>query len=208
MTVEASAQLQVSTAELGTVIATKQVNDLPLNGRNFTQLLSLTPGVAPISVSQNNMGGRTGGFAAPIAEGSEFQFPAINGATNRSNYFLTDGLTNFRGISSTYAVPPIIDAIQVDEVFGDDFKPIDLGPVFEDVGEVDAAEADPQAEVRQAESRDPWFPMAHHAGQFTPERFLGTPKYASAAARAAGRKSSWSRVQGRRGRAGGRHRYR
>jgi hypothetical protein len=42
--VEASAeQLQVSSAELGTVIATKQVNDLPLNGRNFTQLLSLTP---------------------------------------------------------------------------------------------------------------------------------------------------------------------
>jgi len=33
-------QLDVSTADLGTVIATKQVNDLPLNGRNFTQLLS------------------------------------------------------------------------------------------------------------------------------------------------------------------------
>jgi len=112
VTVEASAQLQVSTAELGTVIATKQVNDLPLNGRNFTQLLSLTPGVAPISVSQNNMGGRTGGFAAPIAEGTEFQFPAINGATNRSNFFLTDGLTNFAAFLSTYAVPPIIDAIQ------------------------------------------------------------------------------------------------
>jgi hypothetical protein len=110
VTVEASAQLQVSTAELGTVIATKQVNDLPLNGRNFTQLLSLTPGVAPISVSQNNMSG--GGFTAPVAENSEFQFPAINGATNRSNYFLTDGLTNFGAFLSTYAVPPIVDAIQ------------------------------------------------------------------------------------------------
>src|SRR5258708_3464044 len=65
-------QLQVSTAELGTVIATKQVNDLPLNGRNFTQLLSLTPGVVPISVGQNSMGGRIGGFAAPIAEGAAF----------------------------------------------------------------------------------------------------------------------------------------
>src|SRR5947208_11216282 len=105
-------QLQVSSAELGTVIATKQVNDLPLNGRNFTQLLSLTPGVVPISVGQNGMGGRTGGFAAPIAEGAAFSFPSINGATNRSNYFLTDGMNNFAAFLSTYAVPPIVDAIQ------------------------------------------------------------------------------------------------
>ena len=107
-----SEQLQASTAELGTVIATKQVNDLPLNGRNFTQLLSLTPGVSPISVGQNAMGGRIGGFAAPIAEGAAFSFPSINGATNRSNYFLTDGMNNFAAFLSTYAVPPIIDAIQ------------------------------------------------------------------------------------------------
>jgi len=113
VSVEAQAeQLQVSSAELGTVIATKQVNDLPLNGRNFTQLLSLTPGVAPISVGQNAMGGRTGGFAAPIAEGAAFSFPSINGATNRSNYFLTDGMNNFAAFLSTYAVPPIVDAIQ------------------------------------------------------------------------------------------------
>jgi Carboxypeptidase regulatory-like domain len=113
ISVEATAeQLQVSSAELGTVIATKQVNDLPLNGRNFTQLLSLTPGVAPISVGQNSMGGRTGGFAAPIAEDSAFVFPSINGATNRSNYFLTDGMNNFAAFLSTYAVPPIVDAIQ------------------------------------------------------------------------------------------------
>jgi Carboxypeptidase regulatory-like domain len=113
VTVDATAeQLQVSSAELGTVIATKQVNNLPLNGRNFTQLLSLTPGVAPISVGQNSMSGRTGGFAAPIAEDSAFVFPAINGATNRSNYFLTDGMNNFAAFLSTYAVPPIVDAIQ------------------------------------------------------------------------------------------------
>src|SRR5216684_2407138 len=113
VTVDASTeQLQTSTAELGTVIATHQVNDLPLNGRNFTQLLSLTPGVSPISVGQNSMGGRTGGFAAPIAEGAEFTFPSVNGATNRSNYFLTDGMSNFAAFLSTYAVPPIVDAIQ------------------------------------------------------------------------------------------------
>ena len=107
-----SAQLEISNADLGTVIATQQVNDLPLNGRNFTQLLSLTPGVAPVSTGQNAMGGRNGGFSSPIAQGSSFTFPAINGATNRSNFFLTDGLNNYGSLLSTYAVPPIIDAIQ------------------------------------------------------------------------------------------------
>ena len=113
VTISAEAeQLDVSSADLGTVIATKQVNDLPLNGRNFTQLLSLTPGVAPVSVAQNSMGGRAGGFGAPISVGSAFIFPAVNGQTNRSNFFLTDGLNNFGTFQSTYAVPPIVDAIQ------------------------------------------------------------------------------------------------
>jgi hypothetical protein len=46
-----------TTSELGTVVTTKPVNDLPLNGRNFTQLLTLTPGASPISVAQNSAGG-------------------------------------------------------------------------------------------------------------------------------------------------------
>jgi outer membrane receptor protein involved in Fe transport len=106
LTVEASGELlQQSTAELGAVIAEKQVVDLPLNGRNFTQLLSLSPGVSPISVSQNS-----GGFGN-VASGTQFFFPSINGQTNRSNFFMTDGLNNQGAFSSTYAVPPIIDSI-------------------------------------------------------------------------------------------------
>lgn len=112
VTVEAEGQqLDATSSNLGTVLATKQVNDLPTNGRNFTALLSLTPGVVPVSTGQNGSQGG-GGFSAPVAEGSAFAFPAINGQTNRSNFFLTDGLNNFGSILSTYAVPPIIDAIQ------------------------------------------------------------------------------------------------
>jgi hypothetical protein len=58
------------------------------------------------------MSGRNGGFSAPVAQGSAFAFPAINGQTNRSNFYLTDGLNNYGSILGTYAVPPIIDAIQ------------------------------------------------------------------------------------------------
>jgi outer membrane receptor protein involved in Fe transport len=103
----AAEMIQSSTAELGAVVAQKQVVDLPLNGRNFTQLLALTPGVAPVSVSQNS-----GGFGASTTTGSQFVFPAINGQTNRSNFFMTDGINNQGAFTSTYAVPPIIDAIQ------------------------------------------------------------------------------------------------
>ena len=44
--------------------------------------------------------------------GSDYTFPAINGQSNRSDYFLADGLPNYAAINSTYAVAPIIDAIQ------------------------------------------------------------------------------------------------
>ena len=44
--------IESSTAELGTVMGSRQVNDLPLNGRNFTQLLALTPGASPINTAQ------------------------------------------------------------------------------------------------------------------------------------------------------------
>jgi hypothetical protein len=108
VTVEAStSEVGSATAELGAVVAEKQVVDLPLNGRNFTQLLSLSAGVAPVSVSQN----ATGPFGVAKTEGSQFVFPAINGQTNRSNFFMLDGIDN-QGMVSTYVVPPIIDAIQ------------------------------------------------------------------------------------------------
>lgn len=110
VTVQASsAVLNVSSANLGTVIATRQVNDLPLNGRNFTQLLMLTPGAAPVNVGQNANGGFAG---TAVAQGSSFLMPAVNGQTGRSNFFMTDGMVNNGTYNNTYVVPPIIDAIQ------------------------------------------------------------------------------------------------
>ena len=53
VTVTAAAPtIESSTAELGAVISTASVNDLPLNGRNFTQLLQLTPGASPVNTAQ------------------------------------------------------------------------------------------------------------------------------------------------------------
>jgi len=106
VTVEASAvNLETGNATLGTVIESKQVMDLPLNGRNFTQLLALTPGVSPVSVAQNSGGAQ----AAPLGS---FVFPAVSGQSNRSNYFLLDGIDDTDQVFTTYAVAPILDDIQ------------------------------------------------------------------------------------------------
>jgi Carboxypeptidase regulatory-like domain/TonB dependent receptor len=106
VTVEASAvNLETGNATLGSVIESNQVRDLPLNGRNFTQLLALTPGVSPVSVAQNH----TGAQAAPVGS---FVFPAVNGQSNRSNFFMLDGIDNTDQVFTTYAIAPILDDIQ------------------------------------------------------------------------------------------------
>lgn len=102
------AALQTSSSELGTVITTNQVADLPLNGRNFTQLLTITTGVANINTDQNNGGG--GGWNGHTIGTTDI--PAVNGAADRSNVFLLDGANNLNTLSGVYNYSPIIDGIQ------------------------------------------------------------------------------------------------
>ena len=99
-------EIETSTSELGTVIGTSEVNSFPLNGRNFTELLLLGPGVSPANASGNAGGGGIGNYLGNVV------FPAVNGQNNRSNMFLLDGINNYGSIRDTYAVQPTLDDIQ------------------------------------------------------------------------------------------------
>ena len=82
--VEVSAQtelLQAATAELGTVVTTRAVNDLPLNGRNFSQILTLTPGVTPISTAQG-AGNNSGALSDVSPQGTVAIRPSVGGQWN------------------------------------------------------------------------------------------------------------------------------
>src|SRR5947209_724235 len=112
--------VQSSSSELGSVINERTVEDLPLNGRNFTQLLTLTPGVTPVSTSQNkSIGGVEGNVGIP---NSGFADPSIHGQQNRSKLYFYDGIinTNIRG--PTYVVVPNLDLVQEFKVVGQDSK--------------------------------------------------------------------------------------
>lgn len=121
LTVVAEAvMLERSTSELGTVISERAVNDLPLNGRNFTQLLTLTPGVTPVSTAQNkSIGCCEGNVGIP---GSGFSDASFHGQQNRSKLYFFDGIINTNVRGPTYIVIPNIDLIQEFKVVGHDAK--------------------------------------------------------------------------------------
>jgi hypothetical protein len=112
-TVEVKAEaplLQLSSSELGTVIPTRAVNDLPLNGRNFTQLLTLTPGATPVSTAQGS-GISVQDAAISGIPGSSFSKPSIQGQPNRSTLYYLDGIINTDLRGPVYGVLPIIDTV-------------------------------------------------------------------------------------------------
>ncbi len=106
-----SAELNTANASIGEVIETKSVHDLPLNGRNFTLLMTLVPGVAPVNTGQSSTGGQTNPLGAFVA-------PSINGQEVRSNYYLLDGIDNTEVFYGVPVIPPVIDDIQEFKVQG------------------------------------------------------------------------------------------
>jgi hypothetical protein len=106
--------LQTSSTELGTVINNKAVEDLPLNGRNFTQLLTLTPGATPVTTAQGS--GIAANARSPLSDvtipGSPAYRPSTNGQWNRSNIYYLDGILNTDIYYSGYNILPVIGAIQ------------------------------------------------------------------------------------------------
>ena len=99
--VQASAQvLDTGSASVGHTITEKQVTDLPLNGRNFLQLLFLGAGAVETTGEQ---GGMRQGVGNAIS---------IMGARPTSNNFMIDGTANIDTSLGTPAAVLSVDAIQ------------------------------------------------------------------------------------------------
>lgn len=118
-TIEVTAEaemLQQTSAELGTVISEKPVVNLPLNGRNFTQLLLLTPGASPVFTAQGSSVGSWDGNAGGLPGSSTAVHTSMNGQFGRSIVYYMDGIINTDFRVQTYAQLPNIDLIQESKV--------------------------------------------------------------------------------------------
>src|ERR1700728_903767 len=96
-----AALVQNTVSSLGETVMRNEILDLPLDGRNFSQLGTLQPGVVPLTPGLLEAGG-------PARANQGY---AVDGQRPESNNFLIDGADNVSSVDGGFVLKPPIDAI-------------------------------------------------------------------------------------------------
>jgi hypothetical protein len=100
--------VETRNSDVSSLITEKQVTELPLNGRNYAQLVTLVPGISP--VTQAGAGGAFGTAGTGLDSGVDM---SVNGNGSNTNLWTVDGVNNMDvGSNRTLLVFPSIDSIQ------------------------------------------------------------------------------------------------
>lgn len=97
--------VETSNATIGTVIENRRIVELPLNGRNYLQLVALSPNVSAEFAGAGQSGTRQGGTRAN-------QQLSISGQRREFNYYTLDGVDNTDVNFNTYIFLPSVDALE------------------------------------------------------------------------------------------------
>src|SRR3954468_15958772 len=97
--------VETSNASIGTVIENRRITELPLNGRNFLSLVSLTPNVSAEFADAGQAGTRQGGTRSN-------QQISVSGQRREFNYYTLDGVDNTDVNFNTYIFLPSVDALE------------------------------------------------------------------------------------------------
>jgi len=104
---EAPPLLQSATATVGTVVDSKQLTELPMLGRNFTSMILIAPGVAPVPPPDS----------VNLSVGGLSLNPSVYGQRQRDNNFSLDGVGNneplFNGIPM-FPPPEAINEMKIE----------------------------------------------------------------------------------------------
>ena len=117
-------QLETAATHLGEVVSKAQMTSLPLNGRSYTDLLAIQPGVAPISTllpSSVIMAGVTGSLdpSGDLNPGNL----SINGQRESSNGFMVNGIDVQEPMNGGTSIIPNLDSIEQFRVLTSNFDP-------------------------------------------------------------------------------------
>jgi hypothetical protein len=97
--------VETANATIGTVIENRRIVELPLNGRNYLDLVKLVPNVSAEFAGAGQAGARQGGTRAN-------QQLSISGQRREFNYYTLDGVDNTDVNFNTYIFLPSVDALE------------------------------------------------------------------------------------------------
>jgi hypothetical protein len=109
--VEDQLRVETSSTQNGEVITASQMTAVPLNGRSFTDLLSLQPGVAPLTSITSDTVQDVGASALSPSGNLNPGTISINGQREFANSFIVNGSDVEEDVNNGTAVVPNLDAI-------------------------------------------------------------------------------------------------
>ncbi|MFZ0419836.1 MAG: carboxypeptidase regulatory-like domain-containing protein [Candidatus Sulfotelmatobacter sp.] len=119
------AQVETQSTQMGEVIEGTKITSVPLNGRNFIDLLTLQPGVSPYQCTSSNCNDTTQGIGADEAAVSGDQTngtQSVNGGRLGSNGFMVNGADAQEGVHNGAAILPNLDSISEFRIITNNFN--------------------------------------------------------------------------------------
>jgi len=100
--------IDLQDSAMGQVMESQQITELPLNGRNFTQVALLVPGVIRGSGAATGASGNAETYRYSQEGGASL---VVNGVRAQANNFILDGIDNNEALVNTIVLFPPADAI-------------------------------------------------------------------------------------------------
>ncbi len=113
--------IEPTETQLGGVLAQQQLEAIPLNGRSFTDLLALSPGVVPVSSAQPNAVVMSGVASTPPSGDLDIGALSVSGQRETSNAFRVNGADVQEDVNMGVAVVPTLDSVADLEVLTSSF---------------------------------------------------------------------------------------
>jgi hypothetical protein len=114
-------RVETSSTQMGEVIASREMTSVPLNGRAFTDLLALQPGVAPVTSITSDTVQDVGASALSPSGDLNPGTISINGQREFANSFMVNGSDVEEDVNMGAAVVPNLDSISEFRILTNNF---------------------------------------------------------------------------------------
>jgi hypothetical protein len=109
---EAGVHIETASSEMGEAVPGTKIAAVPLNGRSYTDLLALQPGIVPTSSQQPNAVVMSGVSSTPPSGDLDPGNLSVSGQRETDNGFTVNGSDVEEGVNMGTAIVPNLDSIQ------------------------------------------------------------------------------------------------